>query len=68
MSKFREVFLTNLPSTPPNRDMDFHIDLEHGTLPISIPPYFMALVELRELKALMQQLLDKVFIHPSDSP
>ena len=39
-----------------------------GTQPISIPPYRMAPLGLRELKAQLQDLLDKGFIHPSTSP
>ncbi|KAH0652758.1 hypothetical protein KY289_030436 [Solanum tuberosum] len=63
-----EVFLNDLPSMPPDRDIDFYIDLELGTRPISIPPYRMAPAELRELKAQIQELLDKGFILPSASP
>ena len=48
--------------------IDFCIDLEPGTLPISIPPYRMAPAELRELKAQLQELLGKGFIRPSASP
>ncbi|WMV26519.1 hypothetical protein MTR67_019904 [Solanum verrucosum] len=39
---------------PPDRDIDFCIDLEPGTRPISIPPYCMALTEFRDLKAQIQ--------------
>ncbi|WMV38202.1 hypothetical protein MTR67_031587, partial [Solanum verrucosum] len=46
----------------------FCIDLEPGTRPIPIPHYHMAPVELRELKAQIQELLDKGFIRPSVSP
>ncbi|WMV47133.1 hypothetical protein MTR67_040518 [Solanum verrucosum] len=42
-SEFREVFPDDLPGMPPNRDIDFCIDLELGTHPISIPSYHMAL-------------------------
>ncbi|WMV40970.1 hypothetical protein MTR67_034355 [Solanum verrucosum] len=51
VSEFREVFLVDLPGMPPDRDINFCIDLEPGTRPIFIPPYRMAPVELRELKA-----------------
>ncbi|WMV34364.1 hypothetical protein MTR67_027749 [Solanum verrucosum] len=68
VSEFREVFPNDLPGMPPDRDIDFCIDLEPGTRPISIPPYRMAPTELRELKAQMQELLDKEFICPSASP
>ncbi|WMV29096.1 hypothetical protein MTR67_022481 [Solanum verrucosum] len=52
---------------PPNRDIDFYIDLEPGTHPIFIPLYRMAPMELRELKAQIQELLHKGFIRPSAS-
>lgn len=47
---FQEVFPQYLPGMPLDSDIDFCIDLELGTHPISISPYKMALVELRELK------------------
>ena len=49
--EFLDVFPTDLPGMPPDRDIDFCIDLEPGTRPISIPLYRMAPAELRELKA-----------------
>ncbi|KAH0636396.1 hypothetical protein KY289_036311 [Solanum tuberosum] len=68
VSEFIEVFPNDLPGMTPDRDRDFCIDLEPGTHPISIPPYRMAPAELRELKAQIQELLNKGFIHPSASP
>lgn len=50
------------------RDIDFYINKVHGTHPISTPRYCMAPAELRALKAQIQELLDKGFIHPSSSP
>ena len=35
--EFLDVFPADLPGMPPNRDIDFCIDLESGTRPISIP-------------------------------
>ena len=66
--EFLEVFPADLSGMPPDRDIDFCIDLESGTRPISIPPYRMAPAELRELKAQLQGLLSKGFIRPSASP
>ncbi|WMV24370.1 hypothetical protein MTR67_017755 [Solanum verrucosum] len=43
VSEFREVFPTYLFGKPPDRDIDFCIDLETGTRPISLPPYRIAL-------------------------
>ncbi|WMV44912.1 hypothetical protein MTR67_038297, partial [Solanum verrucosum] len=64
VSEFRDVFPTDLPGMPPNRDINFCIDLEPGTCPISISSYRMAPTELRDLKAQIKKLLDKVFIRP----
>jgi len=65
VSEFSEVFPTNIPGLPPDRDIDFCIDVERGTRPISIPPYRMAPAELKELKEKLQDLLSKGFIRPS---
>ncbi|WMV26232.1 hypothetical protein MTR67_019617, partial [Solanum verrucosum] len=45
ISEFWEVFSTNLLGMPPDRNIDFYIDLKLGTSPISIPPYHMALLQ-----------------------
>ncbi|XP_023773747.1 uncharacterized protein LOC111922420, partial [Cyanistes caeruleus] len=66
--EFPDVFPADLPGMPPDRDIDFGIDLVPGTQPISIPPYRMAPAELKELKEQLQELLDKGFIRPSVSP
>ena len=66
--EFLDVFPADLPGMPPDRDIDFCIDLEPGTCPISIPPYRMAPAELRELKVQLEELLSKVFIRLSASP
>jgi hypothetical protein len=47
--EFADVFPVDLPGLPPDRDIDFAIDVEPGTRPISIPPYHMAPTELKEL-------------------
>ena len=66
--EFEDVFPDELPGLPPQRDVDFVIELHHGTSPISMTPHRMAPVELQELKAQIQGLLDKGFIRPSTSP
>ena len=48
--------------------MEFRIELFLGTAPLSIAPYRMAPKELSELKAQIQELLDRGFIRPSVSP
>ena len=53
---------------PPQRVVDFGIELHPSTLPISMTPHKMPPVELQELKVQLQELLDKGFIRPSTSP
>ncbi|KAA0048564.1 gag protease polyprotein [Cucumis melo var. makuwa] len=47
---YPDVFPKELPRLPPHRKIDFAIELEPGTVPISKAPYRMALAELKELK------------------
>ena len=68
VNEFLEVFLDELPGIPPDREIDFGIDVLPDTQPISIPPYRMAPAELRELKDHLKDLLGKGFIRPSVSP
>ena len=62
------VFPDGLPGLPPQRVVDFGIELYPGTSPISMTPHRMAPVELQELRVQLQELLDKGFIRPSTSP
>ena len=57
--EFPDVFPYDIARLPPEREVEFTIDLILGTEPISIPPYRMTLVELRELKAQLEELLSK---------
>ncbi|XP_070057149.1 uncharacterized protein [Nicotiana tomentosiformis] len=68
VNEFLEVFSDELPGIPPVREIDFGIDVMPGTQPISILPYRMAPVELKELKEQLNDLLEKGFIRPSVSP
>ena len=61
-------FPDELPGLPPQRVVDFGIELHPGTSPISITPHRMAPVELQELRVQLQELLDKGFIRTSTSP
>ena len=66
--EFPEVFPQDLLRVPPEREIDFGIDILLDTQPISIPPYKMALAELKKLKEQLKDLIDKGFIRPSISP
>jgi hypothetical protein len=50
VQKYPNVFLKELPGMPPDRDIEFIIDLLPGTPPISMRPYRMPVNELVELK------------------
>ena len=68
IKQFPDVFPDDISVLPPDREVEFTIDLIPETEPISIPPYRMAPAELRELKAQLEDLLSKGFIRPSISP
>jgi len=67
VQNFPEVF-QEVPGLPPEREIEFAIELLPQTAPISKAPYRMGLVELTELKTQLQELLDKGLIQPSVSP
>ena len=60
--------LRNFLDYPPNREVDFTIELMLRTAPISKAPYRMAPLELKELKLQLQEMLDKGFVRNSVSP
>jgi hypothetical protein len=57
--EYPDVFPDELPGMPPDRDVEFVIELQQGTAPISKRPYRMPPKELAELKNQLQELLDK---------
>ena len=66
--EFPDVFPDDLPGLPPDRDVEFKIELIPGTAPISRRPYRMPPNELAELKSQLNELLKKGLIRPSSSP
>jgi len=60
--------LSRIDDMPPNRDVEFVIDLLLGTGPIAKRPYRMLVDELEELKKQLRVLSNKGFIRPSASP
>jgi hypothetical protein len=65
---FPDVFPEELPEMPPEREVEFVIDLLLGTDPISKQPYRMSVEELKELKKQLTELQEAGYIHPSSSP
>jgi hypothetical protein len=51
-----------------NQDVEFTIELQPGTTPISRQSYKMTPMELAEWKIQLNEMLDKGFICPSSSP
>ncbi|GAU34562.1 hypothetical protein TSUD_29080 [Trifolium subterraneum] len=68
VSEFSDVFPEDISDLPPEREVEFSIDLVPGTSPISMAPYRMSASELNELKKQLEELLEKKFIRPSVSP
>ena len=68
VKEFPDVFPDDISGLPPDREVEFTIDLIPRTEPIFIPPYRMSPAKLRELKAQLEELLSKGFIRLSISP
>jgi len=52
----------------PPREVEFFIDLVPRAILISKAPYWMAQVEIKELKVQLDELLEKGYITPCTSP
>jgi hypothetical protein len=65
--EFSNVFPKELPGMPPNREVEFVIDLLRGTAPISKRSYRMLVEKLKELKKQLTELQEAGYIHPSSS-
>jgi hypothetical protein len=68
VQEFADVFPDELPGMPPERDVEFTIDLVPGTKPIAKNAYQLAAAELAELKKQLEELQQKGFIRPTASP
>ncbi|TYK27320.1 ty3-gypsy retrotransposon protein [Cucumis melo var. makuwa] len=65
VNEYLDVFPADLSGLPPDREVEFTIELLPGIAPISQAPYRMAPSELKELKVQLQELVDKGYIRPS---
>ena len=68
ISEYPEVFPEELPGLPPDRQVEFRIDIIPGAAPIARAPYRLAPTEMKELRTQLDELLAKGFIRPSSSP
>jgi len=68
VKEFPDVFPEELPGLPPEREVEVSINTFPGVPPIAQQPCRMASAELNELKTQLQELLDKWFIRPNNSP
>jgi hypothetical protein len=66
--EFLDVFPEELRVMPPERKVEFAIELIPGTAPISKRAYRVSGPELVELKKQIDELLEKGYIRPSTSP
>jgi hypothetical protein len=67
-NEFPDIFPEELSGMPPDRDIEFVIELKPGTAPIYKTPFRMTTPELAGLKEHIRELLEKGFIRPSSSP
>ena len=56
---YPDVFSEELPGMPPDRDIEFLIELLPGVGPISKRPYRMPAKDLEKIKKQIKELLDK---------
>jgi hypothetical protein len=68
VDKFLDVFPDDLLGMPPDRDIEFIIELLPRTARITKRPYRMGVNELEEHKKQLKELQEKGFIRPSSSP
>ncbi|XP_040934533.1 uncharacterized protein [Gossypium hirsutum] len=64
---FLDFFPEEQPGLPPNRKVEFGMELVPSTASVSIASFRMAPKELTELKAQIQELLNRGFIRPNVS-
>jgi hypothetical protein len=67
-NEFPDIFPEDLPGMPPDRDIEFVIELKPSTALIYKTPFRMTTPELANLKEHIKELLGKGLIHSSSSP
>ena len=62
------MFPEEFPGLPPQREIEFAIDVIPSATPTFITPYRMAPLELKELKLQLQELLQSPSVSPWGAP
>ena len=65
---FLDVFPEELLGMPPDREVEFVIDLLPRTAPISKRPYMMSVEDLKEFKKQLTELQEAGYIRLNSSP
>jgi hypothetical protein len=65
VNEFPDVFPKEFLGMPPDREIEFVIELKPSTALIYKTPFRMTTPELAELKEHIKELLEKGFIHPN---
>jgi hypothetical protein len=68
VNEYPDVFPSELTQLPPDKEVEFSIDLVPTAEPVSRTPFRMALAKLKELKKQLQELLVQGIIRPNVSP
>ncbi|KAJ9544561.1 hypothetical protein OSB04_024268 [Centaurea solstitialis] len=65
---YPEVFPEEFPGLPPHRQVEFHIDIVLGAVPVTKSPSSLVPSKVQELSDHLRELLDKGLIRPNSSP
>ena len=68
VKEFPKVFAEDISGLPPEREIEFSIDLVPDVRPISIALYRISPIKLAKIKKQLAELLDKQFVRPNVSP
>lgn len=63
--EFSDIFLEDISDLSSEHEVEFAINLVHGTIPVSMASYRRSVPELRKLKKQLEELLEKKFVTPS---
>ncbi|XP_035830927.1 uncharacterized protein LOC118480272 [Helianthus annuus] len=66
VNEFPDVFPEELSGLPPEKEIEFRIEVNPDAKPVAKAPYRLAPTEMRELMTQLQDLSDKGLIRPND--